>query len=101
MGDLLIRNIPEAVKQEIAEAAKARGQSLSDKAVDLLQKGLIAERSDDTAPKGSAWESLRTVFESQGALDGGFAEVMEEVEALRKRDFGRPVSFGLKADDER
>lgn len=100
MGDLLIRNIPEAVKQEIAEAAKARGQSLSDKAVDLLQKGLLAERSDDPAPRGSAWETLRAVFESQGAIDGDFAEVMEEVEALRKRDFGRPVSFGLEADDE-
>ncbi|MGF7008708.1 plasmid stabilization protein [Aminobacter sp. BE322] len=100
MGDLLIRNIPEAVKREIAEAAKARGQSLSDKAVDLLQKGLLTERDDDAAPKGSAWQALRAVFESQGAPDGGFAEVMEEVEALRKRDFGRPVSFGIEADDE-
>ncbi len=99
MGDLLIRNIPEAVKLEIAEAARERGQSLSDMAVDLLQKGLLAKRSDDSAPKGSAWETLRAVFESQGAVDGEFAEVLEEVEALRKRDFGRPVSFG-EADGE-
>ncbi|MEO5324935.1 plasmid stabilization protein [Mesorhizobium sp. CC13] len=101
MGDLLIRNIPEAVKREIAEAAKARGQSRSDKAVDLLQKGLLAERSDDSAPKGSAWETLRAVFESEGAIGDEFAEVMEEIEAQRKRDFGRPVSFGLEADDKK
>ncbi len=101
MGDLLIRNIPEAVKRAIAEAAKARGQSLSDKAVDLLQKGLLAERSDDSAPKGSAWETLRAVFESEGAIGDEFAEVMEEIEAQRKHDFGRPVTFGLETDDKK
>ncbi|KQU64391.1 plasmid stabilization protein [Aminobacter aganoensis] len=101
MGDLLIRNIPEAVKLEIAEAAKARGQSLSDKAVDLLQKGLLAERGSDASPQGSAWESLRALFGSDGSPDGEFAKAMDEIEAKRKRDFGRPVSFGLDADDER
>lgn len=101
MGDLLIRNIPEAVKREIVEAAEAHGQSLSDKAVDLLQKGLLAERSDDVAPKGTPWETLRAIFGSEGAAGDEFAEVMQEVEALRKRDFGRPVSFGLEVDDER
>ena len=65
MGDLLIRNIPEAVKREIAEAAKAgMASSLSEKAVDLLQKGLVVERSEETQPTGSAWEMLRSVFES-------------------------------------
>lgn len=100
MGDLLIRNIPEAVKLEIAEAAREHGQSLSDMAVDLLQQGLLAKRSDNATATGSAWVTLRAVFESQGPPDGEFAKAMEEVEALRKRDFGRPVSFGLETDDE-
>ena len=100
MGDLLIRNIPEAVEQEIAEAAKARGQSLSDKAVDLLQRGLEAERGSDAPSNGSVWESLRAIFGDEGG-DGEFAKVMAEVEALRKRDFGRTVDFGVDAEDER
>jgi antitoxin FitA len=37
---------------------------------------------------------LRTAFEENGPLDGEFAKVMDEIEAERKRDFGRPVDFG-------
>lgn len=98
MGDLLIRNIPEAVKREIAEAAKEHGQSLSEKAVDLLQKGLHVEHREDSQPAGSAWEMLRSVFESEGPPAGEFAEMLDEIEAERKRDFGRPVEFGLEGD---
>lgn len=98
MGDLLIRNIPEAVKREIAEAAKEHGQSLSEKAVDLLQKGLHVEHLEDSRPAGSAWEMLRAVFESEGPPTGEFSQVLDEIEAERKRDFGRPVEFGLEDD---
>jgi antitoxin FitA len=94
VSDLLIRDIPDPLKQEIAQAAKTRGQSLSTKAIDLLRKGLIAEQEMKPQPQGSAWDILRSVFEKGGPLDGSFAKVMEEIEAERKRDFGRPVDFG-------
>ena len=97
MGDMLIRNIPDPLKREIAQAAETRRQSLSGKAIDLLRKGLIAERDETPASKKTAWESLRSAFEEFGPLDGEYAKIMDEIEAERKRDFGRPVDFG---DDE-
>jgi plasmid stability protein len=96
MGDMLIRGIPDALKNEIAGAAKDRGQSLSAKAVDLLRRGLVAERDD--RPERSAWDELRSAFEIDGPPTGEFAQIMDEIEAVRKKDFGRPVLFG--ADDE-
>jgi plasmid stability protein len=98
MGDMLIRGIPEGLKNEIAEAAKGRRQSLSAKAVDLLRKGLIVERED--RPHRSAWDEIRSAFESEGPVTGEYAQIMEEVEAERKRDFGRPVDFGNDDDRE-
>jgi plasmid stability protein len=94
VSDLLIRDIPDPLKQEIAQAAKTRGQSLSRKAIELLRKGLIAEQETKPELEGSAWDVLRAIFEKGGPLDGSFAKVMEEIEAERKRDFGRPVDFG-------
>lgn len=96
MGDMLIRGIPEALKQEIAEAAKTQDQSLSTKAIDLLRKGLLMEH--EAKPSQSAWEMLRSIFEMDGPPDGEFAKVMDEIEAERKRDFGRPVDFGYDDD---
>jgi hypothetical protein len=100
MGDLLIRGIPDPLKREIAQAAEKVDQSLSTKAIDLLRKGLIAEREARPAQGESAWDRLRSVFEENGGTDGEFAKVMEEIEADRKRDFGRPVDFGLSEDDD-
>ena len=100
MSDLLVRDMPEPLKREIAQAAKARGQSLSAKAIDLMRKGLIAEREAAPMPGNSAWEALRSIFEETGGADGEFAKVMDEIEAEGKRDFGRPVAFG-DDDDHR
>ena len=99
MSDLLIRDIPDPLKQEIAQAAKTRGQSLSTKAIDLLRKGLIAEQEAKPELGRSAWDMLRSVFEKSGPLDGEFAKVIEEIEAERKRDFGRQVDFGRDDHD--
>jgi plasmid stability protein len=94
MGDMLIRNIPDSLKREITQAADFRHQSLSAKAIDLLRKGLIAEREAKPLPGQSAWEMLRAPFEEFGPPTGEFAAIMDEIEAERKRDFGRPVDFG-------
>ena len=99
MTDLLIRDIPDPLKQEIADAARTRGQSLSAQAIDLLRKGLVAEQEAKPEPGRSAWDTLRSAFEENGPVDGDFAKVMEAIEAERKRDFGRPVDFGRDDHD--
>jgi hypothetical protein len=99
MSDLLIRDVPEALRQEIAEAAKTKGQSLSSAAIDLLREGLLAKHKRAQQPRRSAWEMLRSAFAEDGEPDGEFAKIMDEIEAERKRDFGRPLPFG--SDDDR
>ena len=99
MSDLLIRDVPEPLKAEIAQAARMRGQSLSTRVIDLLRKGLIAEQQAKPAPGRTAWDMLRSVFEEDGPPDGEFAEIMEGIVAERKQDFGRPVDFGHDDDE--
>jgi plasmid stability protein len=101
MGDMLIRGIPAALKDRIQKAASQEGKSLSDKAIDLLRKGVAAEAPTADAPKQSAWEAIRSVFEAEGAVTDEFYEVMQEIEAERKRGFGRPVDFGDEPDADK
>ncbi|WP_195177073.1 plasmid stabilization protein [Mesorhizobium sp. INR15] len=91
MGDMLIRGIPEPLKREIEQAARTGGQSLSGKAIDLLRKGIVAEREARPEPGLSAWDAIRSAFLSENAIGDEFAEIMEGIEAERKHDFGRPI----------
>ena len=93
MGDMLIRGIPDAIKTELTQLARDEGKSLSETAVDLLRKGMAADRADRAKPKQSAWDALRSAFIDADAVDhdGEFAKIMDEIEAERKKDFGRPV----------
>jgi len=91
MGDMLIRGIPEPLKREIARAAKEDGKSLSAKAIELLHKGMVSEEDVKPGAEQSAWDALRSVFVAEGAVGDEFSKIMEEIEAERKRDFGRPV----------
>lgn len=93
MGDLLIRDIPEPLKKEIEQAAKKNGQSLSTRAMDLLRKGIVVEREGKSEPGLSAWDAIRSAFASEGELDDEYSKIMNEIEAARKRDFGRPLPF--------
>jgi plasmid stability protein len=91
MGDMLIRDIPEPLKHEIEQAARKGGQSLSGKAIDLLRKGMVAEKEAKPGPGLSAWDAIRSAFAAENAIGDEFSEIMDEIEADRKRDFGRPV----------
>lgn len=95
MGDLLIRNIPEHLKKELERAAKRDGQSLSAKSIDLLRRSLAEDTAAPEKPFVSAWDALRPVLYSEGNDEEAeaYAKIMEEVEAERKRDFGRPVDL--------
>lgn len=90
MGDLLIRNISDALKHDIAAAADRTGRSLSDEAKELLRKGLIAESDIKPAEGRSAYDVLRAAFGADDGLGDDFAAILDEVEAERKKDFGRP-----------
>jgi plasmid stability protein len=85
MGDLLIRNIPEALKRDIAERADRNGTSLSDEAKGLLSKALAPAATED-AERRSAWDVLRPILCDD---TDEFSETMDEIEAGRKKDFIR------------
>jgi antitoxin FitA len=90
MGDLLIRNISDALKRDIAAAADRTGRSLSDEAKELLRKGLIAEKAIKPVEEQSAYDVLRAAFGADEGSGDDFAAILDEVEAERKKDFGRP-----------
>ncbi len=93
MGDLLIRNIPEALKRELADAAAKGGNSLSEEAIGLLREGLEVRREATAGDKANAWDALRGIFYDEADPEAGeeFARIMDEIEAERKLDFGRPL----------
>jgi plasmid stability protein len=91
MGDLLIRDISDAMKRDIALRAEKNGNSLSDEAKNLLQKAMV-DISDNDAPARSALDGFREIFSPLTENEQEeFAGIMDEIEAERKRDFGRPL----------
>ncbi|WP_064711750.1 FitA-like ribbon-helix-helix domain-containing protein [Rhizobium bangladeshense] len=56
MGDLLIRDVPEAMKRQLQESAQRNGRSLSEEAIEIIRRQIAAERSG--APAGRRLRSL-------------------------------------------
>jgi len=90
MADMLIKDIPEPLKREIELAARKGGESLSGKAIDLLRKGISAERGGRSRPSLSAWDAIRSAFAAENAIGDEYAEIMDKIEAERRSDHGRP-----------
>ena len=95
MGDLLIRNIPDALRADIERLAKAKGSSLSQTAREALRMGVEAvKKADSSGPKVRPGDQLVAFFDDPDATEEErkvFGQIMDEIEAERKRDFGRPV----------
>lgn len=95
MGDLLIRNIPDALRADIERLAKAKGSSLSQTAREALRMGVEAvKKSEADEPTIQAGDQLVAFFRDPDATDEErelFGQIMDEIEAERKRDFGRPL----------
>ena len=89
MGDLLIRNVPEAMKTGLSNSAVKSGRSLSEEAKHRLRKSL--EEEPESAPVMNVLDAIRSAFIEAGGGTGEFAAIMDEIEAEGKRDFGRPV----------
>jgi plasmid stability protein len=95
VGDLLVRNIPDAVKQNLIARANKSGRSLSDEAKHVIAKGLATEERKPAENSGKDFaDSLLSLFadipDEEKQL---FSEIMDEIEEQRKKDFGRPFSF--------
>jgi antitoxin FitA len=91
MGDMLIRNVSDAMKRDIAARAERNGRSLSDETKALIQKAMMITGTENSLER-PALDGLREVFLPLTPEERDeFSEIMEEVEAERKKDFGRPV----------
>ena len=93
MGDLLIRNVPEDLKRDLAEAARLAGRSLSDEAKRRLRQSAPQETA---LPRTGAdlLQSMQAFLSdvSDGDRDE-FAEIVDEIVEQRKRDAGVPSPF--------
>jgi plasmid stability protein len=49
---MLLRGVPDAIKTELAQFAKEDGASLSQKAIEILRKGIAAEKGRPEKAEG-------------------------------------------------
>ena len=87
MGDMLLRNISDAMKRDLAEAADRAG-SMAEKARQLLRRGLQLEKESPPETSKSGWDRLRQILAHEGPGEE-FADIMRNIESDRKSDFGR------------
>ena len=91
MGDLLLQGIDDALEHQLHESARRNGRSLSDEAKDILGRAIAPEGPEKPDGYVSAFDAIRSIFEEEDGLSDEFAAIMDEIEADRKKDFGRPV----------
>jgi antitoxin FitA len=78
MGDLLIRDIPEALKADLARIADRKGESLSETAKSAMLHGLdVVKRLDAQEMALPMGQRLRQIF-------GGMFETDDEAEEFQR-----------------
>ncbi|MBY3180919.1 plasmid stabilization protein [Rhizobium leguminosarum bv. viciae 248] len=70
MGDLLIRDVPDAMKRQLQESAQRNGRSLSEEAIEIMRRQIAAQRSG-----ASAGQRLRSLMGDERLSE-------DEVEAI-------------------
>jgi antitoxin FitA len=99
MSNLLIRDVPEELKDKLVAAAHKAGRSLDEEARLRLQVPATAESTheQDRAPMSGA-EFVRSIQDLFAHVPTGereaFSAIMDEIEAERRKDYGRPMTFG-------
>jgi hypothetical protein len=93
MGDLLIRNIPEAMKTDLSEIANLTGSNLTETAKLALREGIEAtkKRLESEADERPLGDRLREIFAGVFDTNQEAEEFHREIERERKSDFGRPL----------
>jgi len=86
MGDLLIRNLDPAIKEQLLESARKSGRSLSDEAALRLKHSLV-EPSPPRQPVGQRLRAIIEAFELTADERGA-------IEASRREGDRAPPSFG-------
>lgn len=84
MGDLLIRNLDEGLKQQLQDRARLNGRSLSEEAIHLITLRLAADRAS-----GSAGDRLRAVLGPERLTE----EEIAAIDATRREPEREPPRF--------
>jgi antitoxin FitA len=94
MGNLLIRDLPPALKEEISVAANSNGRSISDEVKFRLRRdSQTSEREKASQGKSSGaglYDQMRAIFHGVFETDAEFEEFERDLERIRKDDFSRP-----------
>ena len=93
MSDLLIRDVPEDLKDDLGRIARDTGRSMSDTAKDLIRSAMESQQGRAIRPPRNAYEQLRALFGPEDGGDDEFSKIMDEIEQKRKTNAGRPFSF--------
>ena len=90
MSNLLIRDMPPVLKDEISKAANSNGRSMSEEVKFRLRRDSRA--SAQSAPRSGAdvYDQTRAVMQRIFSNDGEVDEFERAIEDERKNDFGRP-----------
>ena len=92
MGDLLIRNLPDGLRQDLASAASASGQNLSDAAKEAIRVGLSQIAKLKTEPRQNAYDAITAAFGDSFPSDELHDAYVKDLEYARKSGFERPVA---------
>lgn len=91
MADLLVRDVSDELRENLAARAGKAGHSVSDEIKSILQQEVGETREVLDLNGMSALEALRSIMKADSEEEAAaYIEIMEEIEAERKRDFGRP-----------
>jgi plasmid stability protein len=91
MADLLVRDISEGLTESLTARADRAGHSVSDEVKTILQREFPEAHEKSAGNEISALEALRGVFSDLTPEERvEFSAIMDEIEAERKKDFGRP-----------
>ncbi|ANL45201.1 ribbon-helix-helix domain-containing protein [Rhizobium phaseoli] len=84
MGDLLIRDVPDAMKRQLQESAQRNGRSLSEEAIEIIRRQIAVGRSG-----ASAGQRLRSLMSDERLTD----EEVESIAASRHGPDREPPRF--------
>lgn len=88
MGDLLVNDVPDALRRSLEKRAGEAGHSISDEVKAILEREVVTTPSMTTR---SGLDTLRSIMLNVDADEAeAFSQIMNEIEAERKKDFGRP-----------
>lgn len=86
MSDLIIHGVPESLRLQLNDVARASGRSPSEEAIAMLAEALAKRPAKtDAAKPGNAWDMLRAAIGDENMLtDEEHADFMRAIEDGRR-----------------